>query len=116
MPPRFEKNAPGDFYIVDQCCITCGVMHDVAPDLLAWHNYEPDERGYVQSHCYVARQPETPDEFAQMVEAMEVMDVNCLRYAGEDPELLQRIVGIGERDQCDVFGPGDYRWLGERGD
>ena len=107
MPPRFPKNAPGDFYIVDGCCVTCGVMHDVAPRLIEWHKEALSEGGDVSWHCYVAQQPETPVEVAQMIEAMEMMDAECLRYGGEDPEMLTKLVEHGLRDQCDEPGLGD---------
>jgi len=116
MALRFASNAPGDFYVVDQCCLTCGVMHDVAPDLIAWHNFEPDDRGYVSSHCYVSRQPETLGEIAQMLRAMNVMDLDCLRYGGDDPGWLTRLVENGHSEQCDKFGPGDYPWLARSDD
>ncbi len=71
--PPHPANVPGTFYVEDGCCISCGVWEDVAPDLLAWL---PDGS---YSHCYVARQPETDEEFVRMMDAMHVGEVDCIR-------------------------------------
>ncbi len=116
MSPRFEKNAPGDFYIEKDCCITCGVMHDEAPGLISWHDFGPNEQGYVSSHCYVVRQPSTPDEIAWMLNAMNAADVDCLRYAGEDPDIIQRISDIGLAESCDLTDSNSNSTDPSRGD
>ncbi len=40
----FPKNVPGDFYVEDGCCTSCGMPTTEAPELFA---YAPD------GHCYV---------------------------------------------------------------
>jgi hypothetical protein len=57
-----SANVPGDFYVEDGCCTMCEVPFAEAPDLFG---SVQDPRGY--THCYVKRQPETPDELDQMV-------------------------------------------------
>ncbi len=94
------KNADGPFYVEDGCCITCGVMHDEAPGLLAWdEQHNRFWEGEVSSHCYVARQPSTPAEVTRMLSAMDVTDVDCLRYRGADLAIL---TWLGENDHADL--------------
>ena len=93
-------NAPGDFYVENGCCITCGVPHDIAPELFAWT--EDD------SHCFVRRQPAGPDEVDDAIRALWSAEAGCIRYRGADPALLERIAELGEADQCDVK-PGRVR-------
>ena len=69
--PPHPANVPGQFYVEQNCCITCGVPEDIAPDLFGWVEGE--------SHCYVKKQPETPAEFDQMREAMCSSEADCIR-------------------------------------
>ena len=55
---REPTSAPGDFYVENRCCVSCGVPQVVAPDLVGWENNGG-------SHCYWKKQPETPDEMRQ---------------------------------------------------
>jgi hypothetical protein len=48
------ESAPGDFYVVNGDCMTCGAPQAVAPDLIGWCEGE--------SHCVWKKQPETPAE------------------------------------------------------
>lgn len=93
-------NAPGPFYVEDGCCITCSVPHDIAPDLFGWTEDE--------SHCFVRRQPASPDEVDDAIRALWSAEASCIRYRGSDPALLKRIAEFGEADQCDVY-PGRVR-------
>jgi hypothetical protein len=91
-PKRYvpePTSAPGDFYIVNGECISCGVPQHEAPDLVDW-----TADG---SHCHWKKQPETPGELRR---ALAVFDAQCCgahRYAGHDPD-IQRRVGS---EQCD---------------
>lgn len=86
MVERHPLNAPGGFYIENECCASCGVMHDEAPTLLAWDN---------DLHCFVAQQPETEDEIRQAIQAMMVMEMDCLRYGGADLRIRERVTDAG---------------------
>jgi hypothetical protein len=66
-----------------------------APDLLAWL---PDAD---LPHCYVARQPETDDEFEQMMTAMRIGEVDCLRVSGCRVDWAKRLRAEGLGDQID---------------
>lgn len=96
-PPdkREPTSAPGDFYVENQCCISCGVPQMVAPDLIGWAN---DDRGV----CYWKKQPETPDEMRQAFAIFDGQEAGCHRYAGHNPE-IQRRVGFENCDHAPAF-------------
>jgi hypothetical protein len=82
-----RMNAPGPFYVVNQDCMTCGYPHVLAPDLMAWEmNSEGRER-----HCYFKKQPVTPQEIEQAVNAIKGSCCGALRYSGSDPEIIKLI-------------------------
>src|SRR5580700_12231896 len=86
--PKFiphPKSAPGDFYVEKGQCLACGVPHVVAPDLVGW----TDEK--VQ-HSFWKKQPETPAELERAIAVMEAQELECHRYAGTDPAILNRIL------------------------
>jgi len=99
MPERRFKahpqSAPGDFYVVNGECISCGAPHAVAPDLIGWAaNSE-------YQHCIWKKQPETFAETEQAFAAFDASEVGCYRYAGDDPTIMERI----GRDFCDHAPP-----------
>jgi hypothetical protein len=85
------QSAPGDFYVVNDECITCGAPHAVAPDLIGW------AKNVEYEHCIWKKQPQTPEEFEQAFAAFDASEVGCYRYAGDDPKIMARI-GL---DFCD---------------
>ena len=87
-------NVPGDFYVEDGCCLSCGMPTTVAADL-----FEYDTSG----HCYVRKQPIAPDEIDRMVSAFQVQDVGCIRYKGSNRIIQVRLVESGEGEQCDLL-------------
>jgi len=91
MIKRYSKNVDGDFYVEDQCCISCGVPTDIAPDIFKW-----DDR-----HCFVKKQPVTADEMTRTFEVIQSADAACIRYGGPDLEILRRIAESGEAEVCD---------------
>jgi hypothetical protein len=85
--PKFTphpKSAPGDFYVKKGQCLACGVPHVVAPDLVGW----ADEK---VPHCFWKRQPETPAELERAIAILEAQELECHRYAGTDPTILNRV-------------------------
>jgi hypothetical protein len=77
---RFEshpQSAPGDFYVVNRECVSCGAPHVVAPDLIGWVDTK-------LSHCIWKKQPETKEELEQAFAAFDMSCVSCYRYAGTD--------------------------------
>ena len=78
------KSAPGDFYVVKGECLVCGVPHVVAPDLVGW-------TGEKIPHCFWKKQPETKAELERAIAVLEAQELECHRYAGTDPEILNRV-------------------------
>jgi hypothetical protein len=93
--PPHPANVPGPFYVEDGCCLACGIWEDEAEGLLAWL---PDAK---LPHCYVARQPATDAEFAQMLTAMEINEVDCIRVHGCRSDWAERLRAAGLGGQID---------------
>lgn len=85
------RNAPGAFYVVDECCTRCGVPETAAPDLFA----------YDDEHCWVRRQPASGEELARMLEAIAIAELGCIRYRGKDVVIRRRLEAMGEGGQID---------------
>jgi hypothetical protein len=85
-------NVVGDFYVKDGCCTACGMPHSEAPGLFGWDD---------QEHCYVSKQPSTADEFRRMISAIACADLGCIRYRGQDVEVVAALAEINEVDKCD---------------
>jgi hypothetical protein len=103
--PPYPKNAPGDFYVEHNCCITCEAPYNEAPDLMA----HDDEGDY--PHCYFKRQPETPEEVERAVMAYHVSCVQAVRYAGRNPKIIRRFRELGSGNSCDVLSPEEAKAL-----
>ena len=99
MRPRFRLNAPGDFYVADGECITCLAPEHAAPTLMGLH-----EEGQGRSHCFFARQPQTPAEIDDAIGAVRSACCASLRYAGRDAAVLARLKALGLQGQCDYPG------------
>ena len=85
-----RTSTPGDFYVIQDECLACGVPHVVAPDLVEW----VDDR---ESHCRWKKQPATPQEFEQAFAIFAGQEARCHRYAGDDVVIQER-VGL---EHCD---------------
>lgn len=80
---RHPQSAPGDFYVVNNECMSCGAPHVVAPDLIGWVGDS--------EHCIWKKQPENDRELEQAFEAFRYSCVCCYRYAGSDPKIIERL-------------------------
>ncbi|MBZ5709265.1 ferredoxin [Nannocystis pusilla] len=65
----------------------------------------PDLFAAAESHCYVRRQPTTPEELERMLSAISCAEFNCIRYAGDDPAILEQLALFGEAAVCDSMPP-----------
>jgi hypothetical protein len=65
------QSAPGDFYVVNDECVSCGAPHAAAPDLIGWATNVENE------HCIWKKQPETPEELEQAFAAFNA-SMRCL--------------------------------------
>jgi len=81
---RHPESAPGDFYVEHNQCLSCGMPHVVAPDLVGW----TDDK---MSHCIWKKQPTTPKEVERAIAVLETQDLDCHRYGGTDPAILARL-------------------------
>jgi hypothetical protein len=89
-------NVPGAFYVEDDCCTMCGVPFAEAPELFGAHQ---DPNGY--SLCFVKRQPENSEELDHMIMAIRCAELMCIRYRGDDRQLQEKLVELGEGMVCD---------------
>ncbi|VUD67274.1 hypothetical protein TDB9533_03710 [Thalassocella blandensis] len=80
LPPH-PKNAKGDFYVEDGCCTACDLPREEAPDLFR----------YEDMHCYVCRQPSTDADVVRILNAMEIQDLDCIQYKGNNPYIIQSL-------------------------
>jgi len=105
--PLYERepdSAPGPFYAVKDMCITCSLPVETAPETIKYH--ERPCTGCADTridHCFVSRQPETPEELDQMIEVVAGSCVEAYRYCGTDPEILRRLTEAGCSKQCDAL-------------
>jgi hypothetical protein len=89
MTKMYPKNAPGDFYVEDGCCLLCGVPWYFAPD-----NFAVDDR-----QCYVQRQPANEAELIKMIKVMHIQELDCVRYKGRDRQIIDAIQSGSGGDQ-----------------
>ncbi|MCA9095078.1 MAG: ferredoxin [Planctomycetaceae bacterium] len=92
-------NVIGDYYVEDGCCTSCDVPRIEAPDLFDMTS-KPD------CHCYVKKQPNTPEETERMLATIRHAEFDCIRYRGMDPAIFTRISAAnGHHDACDHEPP-----------
>ncbi len=71
---KYPENVPGKFY-VDDNCIDCDLCRETAPASFTRQN----EGGY----SYVYKQPETEEELAKAMEAMQGCPVEAIGDDGD---------------------------------
>jgi ferredoxin len=71
---KYPENVPGKFY-VDDNCIDCDLCRETAPASFT----RQDDGGY----SYVYKQPETEEEIAKAIEAMEGCPVEAIGNDGD---------------------------------
>jgi len=91
----YELNAPGDFYVEDGMCITCGAPEAAAPGLVVFH-IDPDGSDR-DTHCYFRQQPISPAEVEKAIQAVHFSCCKAVRYRGSDPTILAEACCIGGR-------------------
>lgn len=91
-PKAYPKNVEGDFYVEDGCCLACDVPNHYAPDLFSY------DESY---HCFVSKQPTNQDELYRAIKIVMSSEVECIRYSGNDPQILKRLAEAGLSDSCD---------------
>lgn len=86
-PKPHPRNVEGDFYVEDGCCTACMVPEAYAPDLMGF-----DE---TDGHCFIARQPTNEDELYRTIKMTWAAELECIRYRGENPQILRRLAEAG---------------------
>lgn len=92
MSKPHPRNVRGDYYVEDGCCTACDVPRVEAPGLFAM---TPDD------HCYVCRQPETQEDVERMFSAIRCAEFQCIRYRGNDADVISRLSALGEVELSD---------------
>ena len=98
---REAENAPGDFYVAAGQCIICMFPVQMAPELVGFCDAHAQTGSHAGSHCYFKRQPKTREEIALALESLAGSCCQALRYAGNDPEILERLQQTGFGHLCD---------------
>lgn len=88
-PKPHPNNVPGDFFVEDGCCLTCGVPVAEAPDLFTMTDNAFDDPAPAIVHCWVSRQPANREELGRMLKVLAYQEANCIRYKGNDPQLVK---------------------------
>jgi hypothetical protein len=94
---RYPQNSAGDFYVEKNACMTCLMPEVAAPELMGF-----DQE---QGHCYFKKQPTTPEEISHAISAVASSEIQGLRYAGSDPDILRRLVDASAAECCDALDP-----------
>jgi hypothetical protein len=79
----------------------------MAPRNLAWSDVEfrACTGKPCSDHCRILRQPETPEEVEQTIQAAVWSCVEAIRYCGTDPAILARFRELGMERLCDAIPP-----------
>lgn len=100
------KNAPGPFYVEDGGCVACEAPERSCPDVMG-HEADSDGSRY---HCFFKKQPATQDELEQALDACKLCCSGAVRYAGNDPHVLERLANyvihhksFSSADSCDAL-------------
>ena len=94
-PERTPLNVDGDFYVEKDVCLNCMAPESEAPELMGF-----DKEAY---SCYFKRQPQTPDELKHAMEAIRCSCVEALRYAVNNPTIIERLQAKNCESQCDAL-------------
>jgi hypothetical protein len=92
---RYPQNSAGDFYVEKEACMMCMMPEVEAPELMGF-----DQE---QGNCYFKKQPTTPEEISHAISAVANSEIQGLRYAGSEPDILRRLVDAGAAECCDAF-------------
>ncbi|HMT09858.1 MAG TPA: ferredoxin [Pyrinomonadaceae bacterium] len=80
-PKLHPKQVPGKYWIDANACVFCSASTDEVPNMI---RLEDDG---VNFSAYIFRQPETPEEEADMRRAMEICPTEAIMDTGTDSVL-----------------------------
>lgn len=75
---RHPLNAPGPFFVEDDCCLGCEIPFVKTADLFGWAGSDDPS----PNQCFVRRQPTTEDEAARMQWTLAHQELGCIRSDG----------------------------------
>jgi hypothetical protein len=90
---RTPLNADGDFYVEAGTCLWCMAPDKEAPELMGFEKPEG---------CFFRRQPKAGEDIDHAINAVRASCVEALRYAGNDPTILERLRDCGCGHLCDA--------------
>ena len=97
-----KLNVPGDFYVEDGECISCGMPESESPNLVG--SVDDPISGH---HCFFKKQPQNDGEVRDAIRAMQVSCCSALRYRGNDKAIIHLISVAGELNQVDSSADSD---------
>lgn len=74
---KVNGNVPGNYYIIEKC-IGCSYCYELSPNNFCMN----DEEGYDYVYYYVLKQPETQEEEALCLQAMQSCPADAIRNDG----------------------------------
>ena len=93
----YSENAPGDFYVECDLCITCRNPEHAAPTLIGFSEADSG----ISDHCFFKKQPETPMEIELAIKAVGANCCGSYRYGGSNTEIKARLREQGDLDSID---------------
>ena len=54
-----------------------------------------------QQHCYIYRQPDSPEDLGKMLQVLKTQDILCIRCRSRDRGLLKQLKQQGLKHVCD---------------
>lgn len=105
--PRYEReddSSPGPFYVIKGHCLLCAVPLETAPENITWsaQTFRTVVGDNCPHHCRVERQPETPEELSNVIEAACESCMAAIRYCGTDPMIIEEFRKRDALDLCDA--------------
>jgi len=93
---RFPQNAPGSYYVDDQC-IDCDLCRERAPEIFL--------RNDEVAHSYVVRQPANEEERLLCEDALDSCPADAIGNDGpEDGKEAPALAGMTEKNRCSPAG------------
>ena len=88
---RVSKNVSGPWLVRDKECLLCELCVHEAPGLMTCDDTEGNWG------CYFTKQPTTPKEEEQALNAYESCCIGAVDYEGDDPAIRCRVADIDVR-------------------
>ena len=87
-----KQDSLGFVYVDRECCTQCGVPTAEAPGVFEWG----------KDSCFVQRQPQSVVELRNVLRVFRHQELDCVRYAGNDPRVRGILERVAEENKCDI--------------